>query len=114
MGVPTVTLVGQTLVSRAGLSILSRVGLEHLAASTAHEYVDRAVILAQDTKALAQIRSSLRPRMAGSSLCDAKAYVRDLEAAYRRMWRQWCERQNPPRRMQNAAGEGQAIGGSPR
>ena len=93
MGVPIVTLAGQTLISRVGLSILSRVGLEHLAASTVGEYVERAVVLARNTKALGQIRSSLRPRMAGSSLCDSKAYVRDLEAAYRRVWRQWCDTQ---------------------
>lgn len=93
MGVPTVTLVGQTLISRVGLSVLSRVGLEHLAALTPQEYVARALVLARNTKALAQIRSSLRRRMATSPLCDGDRFARELEVAYRQMWRAWCDGQ---------------------
>jgi len=101
MGVPIVSLAGQTLTSRVGLSILSRVGLKHLAVSTVDEYVQRAVVLAENPTILAKIRSSLRPRMACSPVCDAQRYAREVEAAYRWMWRKWCDRQKPEARSEN-------------
>lgn len=90
MGVPTITLVGESLISRAGLSILSRVGLEFFAASTAEEYVAKATALAQNRSALAKIRASMRQRVTASTLCNAKAHAAGLEAAYRKMWHRWC------------------------
>jgi len=39
---------------------------------------------------LENLRTNLRPRMQASPLTDAAGYTRDLEAAYRQMWRQWC------------------------
>ena len=43
MGVPVVSLAGRTAVGRAGLSILSNVGLPELVANTPEEYVRLAV-----------------------------------------------------------------------
>ncbi len=93
MGVPIISLVGQHHVSRAGLSILSRLGLGYFAASAPDEYVTKAIALAKNLDALAKIRASMRQRMAASPLCDAKAYARDIETAYRKMWYRWCEKQ---------------------
>jgi predicted O-linked N-acetylglucosamine transferase (SPINDLY family) len=39
---------------------------------------------------LGEIRRGLRARMSGSPLCDAPAFARDIEAAYRTVWRAWC------------------------
>jgi predicted O-linked N-acetylglucosamine transferase (SPINDLY family) len=90
MGVPTVSLVGKCHASRVGLSILSRVGLESFATSTPQEYVAKATSLAEDLEGLAKIRASMREQMAASVLCDAKGFACNVEAAYRRMWHQWC------------------------
>ena len=43
------------------------------------------------------LKLNLRPRMAASPLCDADRFVRDLEAAFRTMWRAWCEGRRQPR-----------------
>lgn len=96
MGVPTISLIGEHHVSRVGLSILSRVGLEEFAASTAREYVAKAVVFARQTEQLAALRKVLRKMVIASSLCDYKAYARDIEAAYRQMWQRWCKRQTEP------------------
>jgi len=90
MGVPTISLVGKCHASRVGLSILSRVGLEFFAASTPREYVAKATALATNLPALAQIRTSMRARIATSGLCYAKGFADQVEAAYRGMWHRWC------------------------
>jgi predicted O-linked N-acetylglucosamine transferase (SPINDLY family) len=91
MGVPIVSLVGEnSLLSRTGLSILNRIGLEFFAAATPREFVAKAVAFSQNLDALAKIRASLRQRMAASTLCDTKSYAASVEAAYRKMWYRWC------------------------
>jgi len=90
MGVPVVTLVGERSVSRAGLSQLSNVGFPELAAFSEDDYVRIATQLAGDFPRMSELRSSLRYRMENSVLMDAPRFTRDIEAAYRGMWRQWC------------------------
>jgi predicted O-linked N-acetylglucosamine transferase (SPINDLY family) len=91
MGVPVVTLVGQRVVGRAGLSQLSNLGLAELAARTPQQYVQIAADLAKDMPRLAELRRTLRARMEASPLMDAPRFARNVEAAYRQMWRNWCE-----------------------
>jgi protein O-GlcNAc transferase len=90
MGVPVVTLVGQTSVARAGWSQLSNLGLTELAARTPGEFVTIAATLARDLPRLAALRSGLRERMRRSPLMDGPRFARAIEAAYRTMWRRWC------------------------
>ena len=87
MGVPVVTLVGGTVVGRAGLSQLSNLGLTELVAKTPEEYVQVAAALAHDLPRLSHLRSTLRSRMAASPLQDAVAFTRGIEDAFRKMWR---------------------------
>jgi protein O-GlcNAc transferase len=91
MGVPVVTLVGQTVVGRAGWSQLSNLGLAELAAQTAEQFVRIAVELTKDLPRLKEVRRTLRQRMEHSPLMDASRFARNIEAAYRRMWQRWCE-----------------------
>ena len=93
MGVPVVTLAGDYGFSRSGVSILANAGLSHLIAQTAAEYLSLARGLAGDHEGLARLRAGLRERLRSSPLTDASAYVRDLESAYRNIWRDWCGRQ---------------------
>ncbi len=88
MGVPVVTLRGEHHRDRVGTSILSRVGLDECVAVDADTYVSIAVGLARDTARQIELRSEMRERMA--PLCDAGSFARDMEAAFRSMWRDWC------------------------
>ncbi len=91
MGVPVVTLSGHSPLARGGRKgILSNIGLSELVAETPEEYVAKAVALANDLPRLIELRSSLRQRMECSPLRDAHGHARDLETAYREMWRKWC------------------------
>ena len=90
MGVPVLTLAGSRHAARVGASLLKQVGLGDFVVSTREEYVTKAVALAGARDHLATIREALRERMAASPLCDATAFARDMEAAYRAVWREWC------------------------
>jgi predicted O-linked N-acetylglucosamine transferase (SPINDLY family) len=90
MGVPVVTLSGETAVGRGGRSILSNAGLPELVAYNKEDYVRIARDLAQDLPRLSSIRSTLRDRMRQSPLMDAPRFTRNLEAAYRDLWQRWC------------------------
>ena len=90
MGVPVVSLAGETAVGRGGVSILSNVGLPELIAQTPEQYVRIAAALAQDLSRLSELRATLRDRMQASPLMDAPRFARNVEEAYRTMWRRWC------------------------
>jgi predicted O-linked N-acetylglucosamine transferase (SPINDLY family) len=88
MGVPVVTLAGNSHASRTGASILSSVGLPELVAETPAQYVEIALALADDLQQRLVLRAGMRKRMLTSSLMDAPRFAHGLEAAYRDMWEQ--------------------------
>jgi predicted O-linked N-acetylglucosamine transferase (SPINDLY family) len=93
MGVPVITLAGDYGQARAGVSLLSTVGLRALIAQTPEDYLAIARALAADLDALSALRSGMRARMRASPLMDAAGFARDLEAVYREIWRDWCRAQ---------------------
>ena len=92
MGIPVVSLSGQVHAARVGVSILSAVGLDDLVVDNMQAYVDSAVALAVDGGRRQQLKRSLRRRMRDSTLMDAPLITRDLEAAFREMWKRACDR----------------------
>jgi protein O-GlcNAc transferase len=91
MGVPVVTLAGSRPASRSAASILSTLGLTEWIARTPQDYVGLALRFARDPATLAALRRTLREKMRASPLMDESSFVRHMEAAYRHMWRAWCE-----------------------
>jgi len=89
MGVPVITLAGDHAVSRLCAAHLSRVGLDEFICQTEDEYVQCAVKFAHNLPTLNAVRQSLRGRMTAPQ-CQPATITRQLEAAYRDMWRTWC------------------------
>lgn len=87
MGVPVITIVGQSPAGRAGWSQFNNLGLTHLAADNEDGFVRLAAELAGNTAELATLRASLRQRMRQSPLMDSTAFARAMETAFRTMWR---------------------------
>ncbi len=83
MGVPVVTLAGQTHASRMGASILAAAGHDDLVALDADQYVEICCGLAGDPAVLAQRRASLRPSLADSALMDHGQFNLDFESLLR-------------------------------
>ncbi len=83
MGVPVVTLAGRTVMSRWAAAMLRPLGLAGLAAADVDSYVEAAASLAGDRRKLALLRTTLRGRLAASSLCDTVRWTRRIERVYR-------------------------------
>jgi protein O-GlcNAc transferase len=94
LGVPVITLIGRTSVARSGYALLKTVGLSELCAGDAAEYLRIAADLARDLPRLDAMRESLRSRIEASPLRDEAGLARDIEQAYRTMWREWCSNAN--------------------
>jgi len=94
MGVPVVTLAGSHSVARWGVAALNRVGLPQFIAATQDEYVQCVQRIAADLPALNVIRQELRARMQDAE-CTPQTITAHLEAAYRKMWCDWCQQSEP-------------------
>lgn len=90
MGVPTLTLAGDTLLARQGASLLACAGLPDWVASDEDDYISRALAHASDINRLAHLRSSLRSQLLASPLCDAPLFAANLEMALQSMWESYC------------------------
>jgi protein O-GlcNAc transferase len=90
MGVPVVTLAGDAYFRRHAMGMLGDVGLGDLVGGNAQEYVAAALAIASDPARRARLRGDLRPAMQAAPVCDTAGFTRDLENAYRTIWRDWC------------------------
>jgi protein O-GlcNAc transferase len=86
MGVPTLTLCGETMIARQGASLLSAAGLNDWIANSEEEYVAMAIERARNIESLATLRRELRERIAASPLFDATRFARNMESTLHRAW----------------------------
>ncbi len=97
MGVPVITLVGPTVLGRAGLCYARNLALPELVATTPDQYVAIAAELARDLSRLERLREELRARMERSALMDGARFAGSFESACRSMWQRWCQQQGDER-----------------
>jgi protein O-GlcNAc transferase len=94
MGVPVVTLAGRMPVQRCGASILTAAGLSDFIAQTPEQYLKIALYLAAIVPKMSNFRDEIRHALLTSAYMDEIGTVRDVENAYREMWRAWCRTRN--------------------
>ena len=92
MGVPVVAKLGNSLQSRLSGAIISGIGLNDWVTENDEQYIRLAVERAADIEALASLRNNLRGIVVASAAGNPQAYTRAVEAAYKTMWRRWCNR----------------------
>jgi predicted O-linked N-acetylglucosamine transferase (SPINDLY family) len=90
MGVPTLTLSGDTLPRRQGAGIMIRAGLGDWVAQSEAGFVERARAIACNPMQLAGLRARLRPELAAGDPARTAQAARLVETALRTMWRRWC------------------------
>ena len=81
MGVPVVTLPGDTFASRHSFSHLSNAELPDTIADSEQRYLEIATALVEDPEALAAKRKAMRNIVANSPLCDLDSFAQDFTNA---------------------------------
>lgn len=89
MGVPTLTLFGETMLGRIGASLLTCAGLPEWVAQSEAEYVSLAIRSTTDVENLARLRAGLRARIRTTTLFDANRFAPQLEEALLAMWAEY-------------------------
>lgn len=82
MGLPVLTLAGDSFASRMAASLLNSVGLPDLIAETAERYEEIAVELATHPTRLDGIKRRLLTSLHTAVLFDTRLFTRHLETAY--------------------------------
>ncbi len=85
MGVPLISLVGDSMPARYGLSLLQGVGLGELAVKSKAEYVGLALDLYRDRARLRALSGHLEAVRNSASLFNSPMFVRQLESAFQEM-----------------------------
>jgi protein O-GlcNAc transferase len=91
MGVPTLTVAGETPPSWQSARLMHAVGLGEFVAGDADDFVLRGASIARDSRALARIRAGLRTRFEASPIGKPEVVADALLRAFRIMWHRWCE-----------------------
>ena len=113
MGVPTVTMLGETLVARQGASFLHCVGLHDWVVSNRDEYVSKAISLVSDLDALATLRAQLREQVMASPLMNAELFAHDFEQVLFKLWQQGSAKLKPAQFLANAPVQDAFTGDQP-
>ena len=90
MGVPVISMRGRSHGARFGASILTNAGVRELVTENSVDYVRRAVQLGNSPELIAAYHSGLRANLLKSPLMNGSQYMKELEAAYREMWENFC------------------------
>jgi predicted O-linked N-acetylglucosamine transferase (SPINDLY family)/SAM-dependent methyltransferase len=89
MGIPVLTLEGDTLTSRNGAVLMRQFGLDNFIASSPEDLLRKAILVSQDFEALNSIRRNLRSVVEKSRLSDHRPTYY-FEKALLECWHRWC------------------------
>ena len=85
LGVPVLTMYGDTFTSRVGLSLLKNLDVEELITSNTKEYQDKAIFLAKNPEILNGIKQKIIDNVKVKPLFNSKLSTRNLEKIYIKM-----------------------------
>lgn len=89
MGVPVVTLGDGSHGGNFGISLLKNIGLDFACSYSVEEYIQKALLLAQDRELLNALHLGLRNMMENSPIMNEKQYMQELEQGYKRIWQEF-------------------------
>jgi predicted O-linked N-acetylglucosamine transferase (SPINDLY family) len=92
MGVPVLTLAGDSLISRQGVGILMNAGLPDWVANNEKEYAHKASYLSSNLDELSKLRAGLREQVLASPLFDAQRFAKNFEESLWGMWEKYLQK----------------------
>lgn len=101
MGVPVISMIGNSFKSRMGVGMLTYLDRTEWLADTSDHYVQIAQTLASDVKALNALRLSGRPRLEQSPLMREDIYNHHFGEGLRAMWVHWLAQRTAPDSQEN-------------
>jgi len=94
MGVPVITLQGNSHAASVGVSLLSQIeDQDQFIAKNIEEYINKATELANNAGFIQELRQSLRQKMLDSYLCKASSFSENVEEIFHKVWKKWCKKQ---------------------
>ena len=95
VGLPLVTLIGKSFVSRVAASLLNAVGLPELITTTSKAYESLAIELATNPKQLEKVKNKLLTNLPESPLYNSRLFTQHIELAYQEMYRRYQDELAP-------------------
>ena len=93
MGVPVLTMPGETISSKGAARVNLALGLNDFIAKDEEDFAQKAYNIANDIDKLKYYRSNLRKILRESYLFnDYRPYVEHIEQAYKRAWAEFCDK----------------------
>jgi len=95
VGLPFLTLCGETFASRVGASMLNAIELNELITIDEKEFENLAIELAQNPKKLMQIKNKLDSNRSKKPLFNTKLFTKNLETAYLKIYEKYICNKKP-------------------
>jgi predicted O-linked N-acetylglucosamine transferase (SPINDLY family) len=95
VGLPILTLIGETFASRVAASLLNSVGLPELITTNQKAYESFALKLASDTNLLKYIKTKLLNNLPDSPLLNTNLFTQNLEQIYQVMYQRYEKNLEP-------------------
>ena len=95
VGLPVLTLIGESFAGRVAASLLTAIGLPELITTTRAEYEALAIELANNPQKLSIIKNSLLENQTSTLLFNTPLFVKNLERVYEKMYEKY-ETNSPP------------------
>ena len=90
-GLPVITKAGNSFSGRVAASMLNAVGLPELITKTENEYEELALYFSKNRDQLQKIKGKLKENKLKTSLFDTKKYVKNIEEAYKKIYKRNIE-----------------------
>jgi len=94
-GLPVLTRIGESFVSRVPASLLSSIGLSELITKSDKEYENLALELATNPIKLKKIKKKLENSRFIKPLFDSKLYTYNIELAYSKIYENYIQNKKP-------------------
>jgi len=83
MGIPLLTKIGDSFVSRVAASLLNNLNLPELVVKTQEDYESLAIKIASDPNEIQMIKNKLKNNLKTEPLFDTNLFTKNLESAYK-------------------------------